>query len=277
MTYLISVVLVLFLAADNETQVNVWRLLGVRMDWDEEENLAWELVAREAQQRYAETWGARKWEVFLQSERTLLESRVGLAVFGPPDEQLGGYRQKQVKTITKLCDMIVRKTRKYANLGQVKISCIFVSAKSKKERFTVPLIRVLKYDYADDVCNHRFYDSNCHMYSGWDEFLRQNRLPQCLLLYPTNGIYTLKNGKVMLSRGESRRWFSTAVATLRPWASLGITGFGLESSRVPVVVNPVVAGTAMKGALFIARRVSTKRSRVREGESAENETDSEQL
>jgi len=27
------------------------------MDWDEEENLAWELVAREAQQRFAETWG----------------------------------------------------------------------------------------------------------------------------------------------------------------------------------------------------------------------------
>jgi hypothetical protein len=241
------------------------------MDWDEEENLAWEVVAREAQQRFAETWGSRKWEVFLQSERTLLEARVGLAVFGPPDEQLGGYRQKQVKTITKLCDMIVRKTRKYVNLGQVKISCIFVCAKSKKERFTVPLIRVLKYDYADDMCNHRFFDSNCHMYSGWDDFLRRNKLPQCLLLYPKNGIYTLKNGKVMLSRGESRRSFSTAVATLRPWASLGYTGFGLESSRVPVV-NPLVAGTAMKGALFIARNVSTKRSKVREGEAIENET-----
>lgn len=241
------------------------------MDWDEEENLAWELVAREAQQRFAETWGSRKWEVFLQSERTLLEARVGLAVFGPPDEQLGGYKQKQVRTITKLCDMIVRKTRNYVNLGQVKISCVFVSAKSKKERVTVPLIRVLKYDYADDICNHRFFDSNCHMYSGWDDFLRHNKLPQCLLLYPTNGIYTLKNGKVMLSRGESRRWFSTAIATLHPWAPLGFAGFGLESSRVPVV-NPVVAGTAMKGALFIARNVSTMKSRVREGEAVENET-----
>lgn len=247
------------------------------MEWDEEENLAWELVAREAQQRYAETWGSRKWEVFLQSERTLLDTRVGLALFGPPDEQLGGYKQKQVKTITKLCDMIVRKTKNYTNLGQVKISCIFVSAKSRKDRFTVPLIRVLKYDNADDACNHRFVDSNCRMYRGWDDFLKRNKLPQCLLLYPTNGIYTLKNGKVMLSRGESRRWLSTAVATIRPWASLGLGGFGLESSRVPVVVNPAVAGTAMKGALFIARSVSTKRSRVREGEAAENETDSVQL
>ena len=241
------------------------------MEWDEEENLAWELVAREAQQRFAETWGSRKWDVFLQSERTQLEARVGLAVFGPPDEQLGGYRQKQVKTINKLCDMIVRKTRNYVNLGQVKISCIFVSAKSKKERFTVPLIRVLKYDYADDVCNHRFFDSNCRMYSGWESFLRHNKLPQCLLLYPTNGIYTLKNGKVMLSRGESRRWFSTAVGTQSSWAPLAFAGFGLESSRVPVV-NPVVAGTAMKGALFIARNVSTKKNRVREGEAIENET-----
>jgi hypothetical protein len=241
------------------------------MDWAEEENLAWELVVREAQQRFAETWGSRKWEVFLQSERTLLEARVGLAVFGPPDEQLGGYRQKQVRTITKLCNMIVRKTRNYVNVGQVKISFIFVCAKSEKERFTVPLIRVLKYDYADDVCNHRFFDSNCRVYSTWDDFLRRNKLPQCLMLYPTNGVYTLKNGKVMLSRGESRRWFSTAVATVRPWVPLGFAGFGLESSRVPVV-NPAVAGTAMKGALFIARNVSAKKSRGREGEAVENET-----
>jgi hypothetical protein len=247
------------------------------MEWEEEENLAWELVAREVQQRYAETWGSRKWEVFLQSERSMLEARVGLAMFGPPDEQLGGYKQKEVKTITKLCNMIVKKTRNYANFGQVKLSCVFVSAKSKKERFIVPLIRVLKYDYADDVCNHRYIDSNCHVYSGWVDFLRQNKLPPCLLIYPTNGIYTLKNGKVMLSRGESRRWYSTAVTTLRPWANLGFTGFGLESTRVPVVVNPVVAGTAMKGALFIARSVGTKKSRVREGEAAGNETDLEQL
>jgi hypothetical protein len=247
------------------------------MEWEEEENLAWELVAREVQQRFAETWGTRKWEVFLQSERPLLEARVGLAVFGPPDEKLCGYRKKQARTITKLCDMIVKKTRNYANFGQVKISCIFLCAKSKNERFTVPLIRVLKYDYADDVCNHRYIDSNCRVFSGWDDFLRQNKLPPCLLIYPTNGIYTLKNGRVMLSRGESRRWYSTAVATLRPWASLGLGGFGLESSRVPVVVNPVVAGTAMKGALFIARNVSTKKSKVREGSTAEKEADSEQL
>lgn len=251
------------------------------MNWEEEENLAWELAAREAQQRYCETWGSRKWDVFLQSERDLLEARVGLALFGPPERQnadkLSGYKKKQAKTITKLCDMIVRKTRKYANFGQVKISCVFVSAKSLKDRFTVSLIRVLKYDYADDVCNHRFFDSNCHMYRSWDNFLKQNKLPHCLILYPTNGIYTLKDGKVNLSRGESRRWFSTAVATLRPLGSLGLPGFGVESSRVPVVVNPMVAGTAMKGALFIARTVSTKRSRAREGETAEHEADSEEL
>jgi len=251
------------------------------MNWEEEENLAWELAAREAQQRFCETWGSRKWDVFLQSERTLLEARVGLALFGPPEQQnsdkLSGYKKKQVKTITKLCDMIVKKTRKYANFGQVKMSCVFVSAKSNKERFIVPLIRVLKYDYADDVCNHRFFDSNCHMYRSWDNFLKQNKLPHCLILYPTNGIYTLRDGKVVLSRGESKRWFSTTVATLRPWGSLGLTGLGLESSRVPVVVNPVVAGTAMKSALFIARTVSTKRNRVKEGEAPEHETDSEQL
>jgi hypothetical protein len=251
------------------------------MNWEDEENLAWELAAREAQQRFCENWGIRKWDTFLQSERAELEARVGLALFGPPEQQnadkFSGYKKKQVKTITKLCDMIVRKTRKYANFGQVKISCVFVSAKSIKERFTTPLIRVLKYDYADDVCNHRFFDSNCRMYRSWDNFLKQNKLPHCLILYPTNGIYTLKDGKVNLSRGESKRWFSTTVATLRPWGSLGLSELGLESSRVPVVVNPVVAGTAMKSALFIARTVSTKRSRVREGETAEHEADSEEL
>ncbi|KDR14354.1 hypothetical protein L798_10386 [Zootermopsis nevadensis] len=251
------------------------------MNWEDEETLAWELAAREAQQRFCETWGNRKWDVFLQSERTLLEARVGLALFGPPEQQntnkFSGYKKKQVKTITKLCDMIVRKTRKYANFGQVKISCVFVSAKSVKDRFTVPLIRVLKYDYADEVCNHRFFDSNCYMFRSWQHFLKQNKLPQCLILYPTNGIYTLKDGKVNLSRGESKRWFSTTVATLRPWGSLGLSGFGLESSRIPLVVNPVVAGTAMKSALFIARTVSTKKSMVVEGETADLEADSEEL
>jgi hypothetical protein len=51
----------------------------------------------------------------------------------------------------------------------------------------------------------------------------------------------------------------------------------VESTRVPEVENPMVAGTAMKGALFIARTVSTKRSRAREGETAEHEADSEEL
>jgi hypothetical protein len=247
------------------------------MNWDDEEVLAWELVAREAQQRFSETWGSRKWDVFLQSERKLLEARVGLALFGGPPEQSNadGYKKKQVKTITKLCDMIVRKTRRYAKFGQVKISCVFVSAKSKNDRFTVPLIRVLKYDYADDLCNHRFIDSNCNVYRNWECFLKQNKLPHCLMLYPTNGIYTHKDERVVLSRGESTRWFSTTISVLRPWGSLGVTGFGLDSSRIPV--NPVVAGTAMKGALFIARSVSTKRVRGREGEATEHDTDSEQL
>jgi hypothetical protein len=247
------------------------------MNWDEEETLAWELVAREAQQRFAETWGNRKWEVFLQSERALLEARVALALFGPPGERSNtdSHTRKQLKTVTKVCDAIVRKTRKYARAGQVKMSCVFVSAKSKKDRFTVPLIRVLKYDYADDVCNHRFIDAGCNVYRNWDYFLRRNKLPHCLMLYPTNGIYTQKEGRVVLSRGESTRWLPTAVAILRPWGSLGVTGFGLESSRIPV--NPVVAGTAMKGALFIARSVSTKRGRAREGDAAEHDTDSEQL
>ncbi|XP_069678177.1 uncharacterized protein [Periplaneta americana] len=254
-------------------------------DWDEEENLAWELGAREAQQRFCETWGSRKWDVFLQSERALLEARVGLALFGPPEQRdssdkFCGYKKKQARTITKLCDLIVKKTRRYANFGQVKISCVFVSAKSSKERFTVPLIRVLKYDYADDICNHRFYDSNCHMYKSWENFLRHNKLPRSLILYPTNGIYVLKDGKVILSRGESKRWFSTTVATFRPWSSLGFHGMGLESSRVPAVMTPTVAGTAMKSALFIARTVSTKRPKFKDevdaAERDDQETDSEQ-
>ncbi|XP_033609228.1 uncharacterized protein LOC111869218 isoform X3 [Cryptotermes secundus] len=250
--------------------------IAFTMNWDEEETLAWELVAREAQQRFSETWGSRKWEVFLQSERKLLEARVGLALFGFPEQSNADcYRKKQAKVITKVCDVIVRKTRKYAKFGQVKMSCVFVSAKSKKDRFTVPLIRVLKYDYADDMCNHRFIDTNCNVYRNWECFLKQNKLPHCLILYPTNGIYTQKDGKVLLSRGESTRRFSTAVSVVRPWGSLGVTGFGLESSRIPV--SPVVAGTAMKGALFIARSVSTKRVRAKEGETAEHDTDSEQL
>jgi hypothetical protein len=247
------------------------------MNWDEEQTLAWELVAREAQQRFAETWGSRKWDVFLQSERKLLEARVKLALFGPAPEQsnAGDYEKKQLKTVTRLCDMIARKTRRYANAGQVKISCVFVSAKSKRDRFTVPLIRVLKYDYADDMCNHRFIDSNCNVYNNWECFLKRNKLPHCLILYPTNGIYTQKDGRVVLSRGESTHWLPTTVSIQRPWGSLGVTGFGLESSRIPV--NPVVAGVAMKGALFIARSVGTKRVRAREEEVAEHDTDSEQL
>jgi hypothetical protein len=248
------------------------------MKWDEEETLAWELVAREAQQRFYETWGTRKWDVFLQSECKLLQARVAQALFGSAPEQSNaagdGYK-KQLKTVNKLCDLIVKKTRKYASAGQAKISFVFVSAKSKADRFTVPLIRVLKYDYADDIRNHRFIDSNCNVYSNWECFLKRNKLPHCLMLYPTNGIYTQKDGRVVLSRGESTHWLPTTVSILRPWGSLGITGFGLDSTRIPV--NPVVAGTAMKGALFIARSVSTKRVKAKEGGAAENDTESVQL
>jgi hypothetical protein len=245
------------------------------MKWDEEETLAWELVAREAQQRFYETWGGRKWDVFLQSECKLLEARVAHALFGRAAEQADRYNKQQLKTVAKLCDLIGKKTRKYANSGQAKVAFVFVSAKSKTDRFTVPLIRVLKYDYADDLRNHRFIDSNCNVYSNWECFLKRNKLPQCLMLYPTNGIYTQKDGRVVLTKGESTHWLPTTLSILRPWGSLGIAGFGLDSTRIPV--NPVVAGTAMKGALFIARSVSTKRVKAREGGAAEHDTDSGQL
>jgi hypothetical protein len=95
--------------------------------------LAWERVAGEAQQRYAETWGSRKLQVFLQSERTLLETTVGLALFGSPNKKLNGYTQKQVKIITKFCDIIVRKNEKLCEFGTGE-NIVYFCAYQEQER-----------------------------------------------------------------------------------------------------------------------------------------------
>jgi hypothetical protein len=170
------------------------------LDWNSHEMRKWKEVATQEQQGYFDLLGNRMWDKYKPSDYNILKRNIGYALFGPPQEEPDpflnnntGYTRKILKHVDEVFDAIMKCKKKHRNQEDVLVSFVFVSAKLDDHCISIPVIRVPEYDSLDKESNI-FIDSCPRVYSSWIDYLRCNKLPDLVLCYPKNGVYSSVNG-----------------------------------------------------------------------------------
>uniref|UniRef100_A0A1B6CQT8 DUF4781 domain-containing protein n=1 Tax=Clastoptera arizonana TaxID=38151 RepID=A0A1B6CQT8_9HEMI len=95
-----------------------------------------------------------------------------------------------------------------------------------------------------------FIDKNCRVYHNWNDFLKNNKLPKCIMCWPQNGIYETFNDTVKLDFKPSHACskmnfflsFTNTVSTIGNAAGLTIT---LTSFFTPIGIPLTLTGLGL--------------------------------
>ncbi|XP_049815280.1 uncharacterized protein LOC126262586 [Schistocerca nitens] len=167
----------------------------------------WSRDPTEDQQRYYELLGdVCAYEPNTSSGLLILRRKVGYAIYGVPDEESKcknahtGYSDKKYDTIKDVVESIrdVNK-EKTRHRNQLDMAIIFVFVEWEKQVLQYPVFRIVL-----TKTLWKFVDTNCRVYSSWDDYLTFNELPEGKFCYPVNGIYIGGYGdKVELQWGRT--------------------------------------------------------------------------
>jgi hypothetical protein len=222
-------------------------------DWDSTEMRMWRKAATIEQQEYFNWLGDRTWTKFKPSDYDNLKRNIGFAIFGPPeqepDEMLNGntgYTEGQLKHIIKVFDVIKNYKRKHINQQDIWVSFILVSGKVGDCHVRIPVIRVPEYDLTHEQNNNIFIDSCPRVYKDWKHYLQSNKLPECVLCYPRDGVYSAVDGVVQIEFGISPA--GKTKAKVVQGLDIGGSLLGLAAESVELagqfvpVAGPIIAG-----------------------------------
>jgi len=213
----------------------------------------WKDVALKEQQGYFHLFGNDMWREYKPTEYINLKRNIGFAVFRlpekEPDEDLNdgtGYTDKQLKHINKIFGKIKKSKKKHTNQENIWVSFLFVLGKAGDDYVRFPVIRIPERDVFVQQNNNIFIDFCGRMYKGWQDYLKNNTLPKCILCYPKNGVYSERNGVVELEFGISPagklgREVLTGFDIGGTVVGLSASGVGIAALCVPVAW-PVLAG-----------------------------------
>jgi hypothetical protein len=67
----------------------------------------------------------------------------------------------------------------------------------------IPVIRIPEHDVTVQQNNNIFIDSSGRVYKDWQDYLNNNKLPDCVICYPKCGINSARNGVVEVEFGIS--------------------------------------------------------------------------
>ena len=182
-----------------------------------------------------------------------LKREIGYALFDAPEEEPcanlndgTGYTDKKLKHINKIFDIIKNCMKYHKNPKNICVSFLFLFLKTTDACITVPVIRIPQFDIVFKQNINLSIDSCGRVYKGWQDYLDNNTMPECVLCYPKNGVYSAVNGAVEVEFGISPAgWTGAKVlqglniggAVL----NVGAAGALIAGIFVPVAL-PVVAG-----------------------------------
>jgi hypothetical protein len=157
----------------------------------------WMVKAVQYQQNYFDVVCGHKWTEYKQSDYSILRRHIGFAIFGAPKENpngtngFTGYEERQLSYINDVFDAIIKQN----NRKQVVcISFLYVCIKTEDLDATAPVISV--HNYGSPSTNTIFIDPYAQAYENWQHYLQENRIPESVLCYPKNGVYSAVNGNV---------------------------------------------------------------------------------
>jgi len=172
--------------------------------------LMWKEEAVKEQQECSDLLGTPMWRKFKPSRYGDLKREIGFALFDVPEEvpctNLNydtGYRDKKLKHINSIFDIIKKCMKHHKNPKNICVSFLFVSGKTRDACITVPVIRIPKFDITFKQNVNLFIDSCGRVYEGWQDYLENNTIPECVLCYPRNGVYSTVKGTVEVEFGIS--------------------------------------------------------------------------
>jgi hypothetical protein len=215
--------------------------------------LMWKQEAVKEQQEYCDVLGTPMWREFKPSHYVNLKRDIGFALFGVPEEEPcanfnenTGYTNKKLKHINKIFDIIKKCMQYHRNQKNILVSFLFVSGKTSDGSITAPVMRVPQFDINFKQNIYLFIDSCGRVYENWQDYLDNNAIPDCVLCYPRNGVYSVVNGAVETEFGISPAG-RTGAKVLQGFdiggtvLSVGAAGALIAGLFVPVAF-PVVAG-----------------------------------
>lgn len=224
--------------------------------------MEWEQAALKEQNAFCNMLGDRRWDRIKPNEGLILRRKIGYGLYGPPSREPNskypediGYKLEEDAEITKIYDVIIEEGKQYENRGHTWFACIFISCKLYDKRFTFPVFRILKNYTKDNYSknNCTFIDHNCRVYENWADYLANNTLPACLIMYPSDGIYQLrKDGKVDCIKDRSCACY-VASRTLEVLdyaataAGIGASAIGLAAICAVPIAGPIMAGAVGSG------------------------------
>jgi hypothetical protein len=222
------------------------------VDWNAKGMLKWRDEAVKGQQEYFKLLGTPMWREFEKSQYCELKRQIGFALFGAPEEvphanrnDDTGYTNGKLKEINNIFAIIQKCTKNNKN-SNILVSFLFVVGKSNDVCIKIPVIRIQQFDIVFRQNISVFIDPCGRVYKNWQDYLDNNTIPECVLCYPRNGVYTAVNGAVEVEFGitPAGRQGSKVLQGLDVGGTainVGATGILTAGLFVPVAW-PVVAG-----------------------------------
>jgi len=223
------------------------------VDWSADGMRQWRDEAVKEQQVYFDLLGTPIWREFEPPHYSDLKRDIGFALFGVPEEiphtnlnDNTGYKKEKLKEINKLFSIIENCTKNSKNPNSICVSFLFVSGKTKDTCITTPVIRTQQFDGVFEQNINLFIDSHGRVYKSWQHYLDTNTMPECVLCYPRNGVYSAVKDAVDVEFGVSPAGRTgakilNAVDIGGIVLSVGAAGALAAGLFVPVEL-PVVAG-----------------------------------
>ncbi len=224
----------------------------------------WKEWAKKTLTTYYMSFQGLQWHTFdrQEEELNLLVVKLCYALFGPPEKNNNmeeddgiekAYKVEQRKTAREIMNVILKEHDR-SKAKALRIGFAFVACKMKDSKFLVPVFSV-SVGVSSDSKDMAFVDAQCRTYKSWEDWIKNNKLPDLDYCYPQDGYFTCTPGKiefdpekaVLVKFGESPAASllskgGTATDIVSSVVSLGCGVVGVVGLFTPLA--PVVATTA---------------------------------
>ncbi|CAG9838624.1 unnamed protein product [Diabrotica balteata] len=229
-----------------------------------------EMTSEAFQKIMADRLGDRDYDSFAFDQHDLLKKKIGFALFGPPVQETG-YDEVQNSQIENLFKPILKHNNLYAEYqDQVELAFIYVVLEPTDKQATISRKKDPNYNPRVDIspipifvlrkCRVQkgeacriFIDHGGRVYSNWQDYLKNNKLPESIMVLPLNGRYRVKNDRVLLEKHETPS--CGVLNTVLKVSDISSTVAGVGSGTLmfagaltSVIAAPVLIGAAAVGA-----------------------------
>ena len=160
-------------------------------------------LPQQKQQEYCDSPRFAKWTGCKLSDISNVRKNTEKHFFGVTEEEsVEIFSDEQSKQRAKILDSIEKCTEKHKDEENICVSGLLVLMKAGDSYIELPVIKLLKLDINNQK-DYIFIDGCGRVYKNWEDFLKNNRLPNCTLFYPKNGVYSTGDGEVKVENGIS--------------------------------------------------------------------------